>query len=156
MCPRQRRLPPDSMIGLQIAEPYQALNYSTMLTAAAKAALLHEGISPKFHLTIVLTGDAQLQQYNKDFRGKDAPTDVLSFPSGDTQDAYLGDILISHERAVSQSQEAGHSIEQELQLLVVHAVLHLLGYDHATKQEKSRMWAAQSEILKDLGNPLTP
>ena len=106
-------------------------------------------------ITIVLTDDTQLHELNRDYLGVDAPTDVLSFPASEldpeTGSTYLGDILISIPRAAQQAQAAGHPIEAEVQLLVVHGVLHLLGYDHAEADEKARMWAEQSKVLERLG-----
>ncbi|MDO9299874.1 MAG: rRNA maturation RNase YbeY [Anaerolineales bacterium] len=106
-------------------------------------------------MTIVLTDDAQLHELNLEYLGVDAPTDVLSFPAAEsdpeTGAAYLGDILISLPRATQQAQSAGHSVEDEVQLLVVHGTLHLLGYDHAEAGEKARMWQAQAEVMSSLG-----
>lgn len=106
-------------------------------------------------LTVVLTDDAQLQQLNLQFLGVDASTDVLSFPSGDadpeTGQSYLGDVIISVPRARQQAQAGQHRLESELQLLVVHGVLHLLGYDHAEAGPKARMWTAQARVLGSLG-----
>jgi len=110
--------------------------------------------------TILLTGDKQLREMNLKYLDNDAPTDVLSFPAGyvdpDTNVKYLGDILISYERAKAQAAAGGHAVEQELILLVVHGMLHLLGYDHAVPEEKGEMWAVQARILKSLGCPLSP
>ena len=120
---------------------------------AAQAALAHQ--SAQGDLTLVFTDDTQLQNLNRDYLGIDAPTDVLSFPASekdpDTGASYLGDILISIPRAIAQAQAAGQLLEAEVQLLVVHGVLHLLGHDHAEAGEKSRMWAAQDEILQNIG-----
>jgi probable rRNA maturation factor len=106
-------------------------------------------------MTIVLTDDAQLHELNLEYLGVDAPTDVLSFPAAEadpeTGAAYLGDILISLPRATQQAQSAGHSVEDEVQLLVVHGTLHLLGHDHAEAGEKARMWQAQAEVMSSLG-----
>jgi len=106
-------------------------------------------------MTIVLTDDAQLQELNREYLGIDAPTDVLSFPAAEsdpeTGTTYLGDILISIPRATQQAQAAGHSVEDEVQLLVVHGTLHLLGHDHAGAQEKASMWKAQAEVMSGLG-----
>ena len=105
-------------------------------------------------LTILLTGDEQLQRLNRDFLGFDQPTDVLSFPDGDLMregGAYLGDIAISVERAQQQATAGGHNLLDELQLLTVHGVLHLLGHDHADEDEKQAMWTAQSAVLTELG-----
>ncbi len=125
----------------------------SILEQAARAALAHQRVEGD--ITVVLTDDAQLQQLNRDYLEIDAPTDVLSFPSSetdlDTGTHYLGDILISIQRADEQARTAGDSLESEIQLLVVHGTLHLLGYDHAGAGEKKKMWAAQAEILRELG-----
>jgi probable rRNA maturation factor len=126
---------------------------SELVERAALAVLTHQ--SAEGDLSIVLTDDAQLRQLNRDYLGVDAPTDVLSFPSAETDpetDAvYLGDILISVPRAREQAGAAGHPLEAEVQLLVVHGALHLLGHDHAEAEDKSRMWAAQAAILESIG-----
>ena len=126
---------------------------SNLVERAALAALQHQ--SAQGDLTVVLTDEARLQALNRDYLGMDAPTDVLSFPASETDPEtgapYLGDILISVPRAALQARAAGHALEGEVQLLVVHGVLHLLGHDHARAEEKSRMWDAQSEILKSIG-----
>ena len=126
---------------------------SSLLKRAAQAALDHQ--SAMGYLTIVLTDDAQLRELNRDYLGIDAPTDVLSFPSSETDPdsgaPYLGDILLSLPRADSQARAAGHPLADEAQLLVVHGVLHLLGHDHAKVRDKAKMWKAQAEILKSLG-----
>jgi probable rRNA maturation factor len=110
--------------------------------------------------TILLTGDEQIQELNLRYLDVDAPTDVLSFPAGyidpDTNTNYLGDILISFPRAQAQAAAGGHAVEEELRLLVVHGMLHLLDYDHAEPEEKAEMWAVQSLVLKTLGCPLSP
>ena len=122
---------------------------------AAEMTLEHEGASQAVEATLVLTDDDQLHELNHQFLGIDAPTDVLSFPSGevdpDTGSAYLGDVVISYPRAVAQAAAGGHPVEDELQLLAVHGMLHLLGYDHAEEGEKAAMWAAQADVLRSLG-----
>lgn len=126
---------------------------SELIERAGLAALAHQ--SADGELTVVLTDDVQLQQLNRDYLGVDGPTDVLSFPASEmdpeTGTAYLGDVLISVPRAEAQARAAGHPLEAEVQLLVVHGVLHLLGHDHAQAEERARMWAAQAEVLKRLG-----
>jgi probable rRNA maturation factor len=110
--------------------------------------------------TILLTGDEQLHELNLKYLDVDAPTDVLSFPAGyvdpDSNINYLGDILISYPRAQTQAATGGHTVEDELRLLVVHGMLHLLGYDHGDPAEKAQMWAIQARILESLGCPLPP
>ena len=126
-----------------------------LLERAAHATLGHESESLDSDLSIVLTDNEHLQELNLNYLGIDAPTDVLSFPASETDpesgERYIGDILISIPRAQSQAEAAGHPLESEVQLLVVHGTLHLLGHDHADPEEKARMWKAQGEILKSLG-----
>jgi probable rRNA maturation factor len=146
------------MINIEIIPDFRRVFMPDILERAAKAALLQQS-APDADLTLVLTGDTQIQALDREFLGKDAPTDVLSFPACETDPEtgrrYLGDIIISVPHAEAQSNAAGHSLEAELSLLVVHGVLHLLGHDHARAEEKTRMWAAQSEILTQLNIPPT-
>lgn len=145
------------MINLSISDPYLDLVDGGKLEQAALATLQQQGETEEMDLSLVLEDDAQLHQLNKEFLGIDAPTDVLSFPSGEeevdpeTGRFYLGDVVISYPRALEQSAAAGHAVMDELRLLVVHGVLHLLGHDHAEPEEKARMWSAQNEILRGLG-----
>lgn len=135
--------------GLQVSLSHR------LLKIAAQQTLEHQAISKPHAMTILLSDDSQLQKLNRDYLEIDAPTDVLSFPSGETDletgEKYLGDVIISVSRAEQQAMAAGHPLEAEAQLLVVHGVLHLLGFDHAAAGEKNRMWKAQDEILKNLG-----
>jgi probable rRNA maturation factor len=125
------------------------------LQQAARLALQQGGASPQVDLSIVLTDDEEISQLNLQFLGIDAATDVLSFPSGeqdpDTGIPYLGDIIISLPRAQSQAEAGGHTVEDELRLLTVHGVLHLLGFDHAETGDRDHMWRLQDAILEDLG-----
>jgi len=122
---------------------------------AARCTLARAGPSDPADMTVVLTGDEQLHELNLQYLGIDAPTDVLSFPAGDTDpdtgSLYLGDVVISFPRASVQAHAAKKPVETELQLLVVHGVLHLLGYDHEQPDERKRMQAKEKEILKKLG-----
>jgi probable rRNA maturation factor len=124
------------------------------LERAARAVLDLSAI-PEADLSIVLVDDARIQALNRDFLAHDAPTDVLSFPADEpdpeTGRRYLGDVVISLARAEEQARERGHAAEAEMQLLVVHGVLHLLGHDHAEPGEKERMWMAQAQALERLG-----
>lgn len=127
------------------------------LEATAAAALRHEGRPGE--VALILTDDQSIQELNRDFLGEDAPTDVLAFSaleeagpfvSAPEAAGYLGDVIISYPRAVQQAREQGHAVGLELDLLVVHGILHLLGYDHATEEEKSLMWSHQTAILSGL------
>lgn len=120
-----------------------------------EAALRHQARPGE--LTLVVTDDEGIRALNRDFLGIDAPTDVLSFSAQEDSGpfvaapeagGYLGDVILSYPRAIEQAREQGHSTEQELNLLVVHGVLHLLGYDHAGEEEKAVMWAQQEAILE--------
>lgn len=129
------------------------------LRQAALATLRHQGLGGPAELTLVVTDDGTVRRLNRSYRGVDAPTDVLSFGNEEQEgfvtapDAprYLGDVIISFPRAEAQARQAGHSVEAELGLLTVHGVLHLLGHDHAGPGAKAVMWAAQADILRDLG-----
>lgn len=96
----------------------------------------------------LITGDAELRRLNREFRGKDAPTDVLSFPS---LVGGLGDVAISSGRARAQAREFGHTVEQEIQILMLHGVLHLLGMDH--ERDGGRMARAERRWRASLGLP---
>jgi len=127
----------------------------SLIERAVHAALTHQKKSLDVNLSVVLTDNRRLHKLNLDYLGVDASTDVLSFPASEsdpeTGARYIGDILISVPYAAKGAEQAGNSLEAELQLLVVHGVLHLLGHDHAKPKEKSKMWKAQAEILEALG-----
>lgn len=142
------------MIHLHIDGRYAAHKFDRKLKQAVQAALQHQQ-APQAELTVVLTGDARLRALNRQYRGIDKPTDVLSFGDveqmGESGNLYLGDVVISVPRARAQAKAAGHSLSAELQLLAVHGALHLLGHDHATPAQRRKMWAAQDAILQQLG-----
>ncbi len=127
-----------------------------VLETAVITTLQMEAVSSAA-LTILLTDDKHMIQLNHDFRGLNRSTDVLSFPAGNTQldlfeeVPYLGDVAISVPIASEQSQKSGHTLDAELQLLTVHGVLHLLGSDHLSAEDKALMWSKQEEILLILG-----
>jgi probable rRNA maturation factor len=146
------------MISIQSAEGISVESTGEipkLLRRAAQETLEQAGALTRADLSIVITSDDHLQELNLRHLGIDATTDVLSFPAEetdpDTGDLYLGDILISYPSAQAQSETGGHTLQDELQLLVVHGVLHLLGYDHAEPEEKRRMWHAQENILNAIG-----
>lgn len=151
------------MIYLQVSESLlqdlpPLLEDLSFLERAGLEALRLAGVQSS-DLSIVITGDDQLQQLNRQFLGIDAPTDVLSFPADeddpDSGERYLGDVLISYPRAAAQAASGGHPLQDELQLLVVHGVLHLLGYDHAEPAERAHMWEVQAQALESLGSSIT-
>ncbi len=117
-------------------------------------------------VALTFTCNKKIKEVNSEFRGKDTPTDVLSFPQfnftrekkmivrkGDVEDgcAMLGDILISAEKAQEQALEFGHSLERELAYLTVHSMYHLFGYDHMVEEEKAQMREKEEQIMSLLG-----
>ena len=133
--------------------------WEQVLETAVLATLQNQQIFPPAELSVLLTDDSQIQQLNRDYRGVDSPTDVLSFPAGDDMPPipdlprYLGDIAVSVPFAEQQAAASGHALIAELQLLVVHGVLHLLGHDHGELDEKEVMWTAQTAVMTQLGLP---
>lgn len=143
------------MIHILVEPPYDTLVSAEILQRAGLAVLQQTHFDESAEFSVVIDSDEKLRQLNSEFLGNDAPTDVLSFPSEefdpDEQAQYIGDVIISYPRAEAQALTAGHPVINELQLLVVHGTLHLLGHDHAEPEEKAVMWAAQDEILANLG-----
>ena len=151
-------------LDIRIEDPYESDVQPEILLQAAEASLLHQGIEEPCELVVMITGDETLHELNRRHRGVDAATDVLAFPHRTKSptpppfafvDApgfprYLGDVVISFPRAKAQAFEAGNEFPAELQLLVVHGVLHLLGHDDETETGRARMWQAQQEILDSL------
>lgn len=145
-------------IEIQIDEQFQGQVQSAPLRLAALAPLIHQQVEEACDLVVVVTGDEALHALNRRHRDVDAPTDVLAFPdetrgpfvSAPGLPRYLGDVIISFSRAEAQAQEAGHTVQAELQLLTVHGVLHLLGYDDAVGEQRAQMWAVQAEIVEAL------
>ena len=149
-------------IDVQIDEVFEEQVALDGLRAAVEVTLLREGITSA-GVSLMVGSDDLLHQLNLDYRGIDAPTDVLSFSAQeDAEDAaaqfviapealeFLGDVVISFPYAARQASAAGHSTAREMHLLAIHGTLHLLGYDHATAEEEAVMWAKQDEILASL------
>ena len=138
-----------------------------LLDRVISAALEAEGVGLPCEISVLLTDDAGIQQINREMREVDRPTDVLSFPmfelspgekpraewaDPDTGKVFLGDMVISLERANEQAEEYGHSLERELCYLTVHSVLHLLGYDHLDEGPmKRQMREREEKILTEMG-----
>ena len=144
-----------------LSESYEIpLDLQNGIIYAAQTALSYEKQASAANITIALTDDTQLQKLNFEFLQINAPTDVLSFPANErdpeTNERYLGDIIVSYPRALVQAETGGHNVRDELFLLVVHGVLHLLGYDHSEEDEKRVMWEHQSEIITELGSTISP
>ena len=114
----------------------------------AFAGKLRDEVAGGRSFTCLLTRDAELRRLNREFLHKDYPTDVLSFPSG-ARDGFLGEMAISVDRAVELAAGHGHSTGEEIRILMLHGVLHLLGLDHA--RDSGRMRRAETRWRKVLG-----
>lgn len=109
---------------------------------------------PDFSVTFV--SPERIQELNRDYRGVDAVTDVLSFESDGEIDPetgleYLGDIVVCPQQAEKQAEHSGHPFENEICLLVIHGILHLLGYDHMDEEQREEMWERQNMYLDKCG-----
>ena len=136
-----------------------------LITKAVKEALKQEGFDHRTEISVSFIDNEAIHQLNLEYREKDKPTDVLSFPiwekeeleDGSAFDGHavtLGDIIISAEQAKAQAEEYDHSLEREICFLSVHSVLHLLGYDHETSEEDERyMKQKQEDVLIKIGLP---
>ena len=109
------------------------------------------------YMSLLFTGNYEIQVINREYRDKDQPTDVISFAYHETEDFdigpydTLGDIVISLERVVEQAKEYNHSDKRELFYVLTHGILHLLGYDHIEEEDKKEMRAKEEEILGSFG-----
>lgn len=142
----------DITIDLAVEFPLPAAEVEQRLTRAAEATLAREGKGDAA-LTILLTTGEQVHKLNRDFLGEDKTTDVLSFPAGEAMpgmEDYLGDVAIAIPVAQAQAEAGGHSLLDELALLTIHGVLHLLGYDHVAPEEQQAMWQVQDALLAEL------
>ena len=106
-------------------------------------------------LNIIIVDNEKIREINREYRNKDAVTDVISFAFEEVSDfeysdiRFLGEIYISYERCVSQAADYGHSVKREFCYLAVHGLLHLLGYDHMTDEDKKEMRTLEEEILNE-------
>jgi probable rRNA maturation factor len=147
-------------IKIQIDDPFvESINQALIEKAACKTLETKEGYY-SFELGIVITDDENIYKINREYRGVDAPTDVISFALLEGDDSFvmppdntlhLGEVVISYPRAAEQAKEQNHSTERELAWLVTHGVLHLLGYDHENDAERQTMQAIESDILAEIG-----
>ncbi|MGG1230820.1 rRNA maturation RNase YbeY [Bacillus halotolerans] len=121
-----------------------------------------EGVQDQAEVSVTIVTNEDIQQINKEYRGKDTPTDVISFALeeegedeveivGAEMPPVLGDIIISADRTREQAEEYNHSFKRELGFLAVHGFLHLLGYDHMTKEEEEEMFTKQKDLLDAYG-----
>ena len=131
-----------------------------LIRRSCNAVLEYENFDGPAEISVTFVDNARIHELNKQYRDKDAPTDVLSFAldEGDEEpevedgeaEHLLGDVIISAPRAVEQGEEFGHGLTREMTYLAVHGMLHLLGYDHMEEADKRVMRAREEEILREL------
>lgn len=132
-----------------------------LVGSVIQTAMKVENIDESSEVSISFVNDEQIQELNREYRQKDEPTDVLSFPMNEGEDVdvdfgdgmpqLLGDVIISIPRVEAQAKEYGHDFKRELCFLAVHGFLHLIGYDHETEAEEAIMFKKQEEILDKHG-----
>ncbi len=142
-------------VHIQVDRTYRSQVDVHDLREVVLRALTQEGVAAA-ELTVVVTDAESVRRLNRTYRGVDAPTDVLSFPLREEAPElpseafplpYLGDVIVALPVAERQARTYGRPLQEELRLLVVHGVLHLLGYDHSTPEEEAIMWRKQEQIL---------
>ncbi len=151
---------------LQIDEPFQTQVESEPIARALQLTLNFfkqtsgSGLVAAGSVTIVVTDNDTIQELNAQYRGIAAPTDVLSFENSPDPDfpeldevdrGHLGDVIIAFPVAQAQALAAGHTPQNEVVLLAVHGLLHLLGFDHDTPENKEKMWSTQRQVMAELG-----
>jgi probable rRNA maturation factor len=147
-------------IGIHVEEEFRGVVDGGWVKKIARQILKAEGVAPPYEVSLVFTDSETVKQLNRDYRGVDEPTDVLAFymlPQKEADDSFalppdgvtrLGEVIISYPRAVEQAKEQGHSTERELALLIIHGILHLLGYDHEEPEEEAEMRTREKALLE--------
>ncbi|TPE50209.1 rRNA maturation RNase YbeY [Amaricoccus solimangrovi] len=151
------------LVDLVIEEPrWEALGLGPLAEAAARRALEAAGLDPAAHeLSLLACDDARIAELNADFRGKPKPTNVLSWPAfegevpapdpEDPEPLFLGDLALAYETCAREAEAGGISLADHATHLVVHGILHLLGYDHEMEDEADAMESFETKILASLG-----
>ncbi len=147
-------------LSIQIEEPFVGLVAEDWLRRAAELTLVAAGLSSPVELGLVIADDDTVRELNRSYRGVDDTTDVLAFalsqPGNEggehfimppDKTLHLGEIFISYRQAERQAEEQHHPLERELALLVIHGVLHLLGYEHERPEAEQRMRAMEAKVL---------
>ena len=159
MTPPQRALAAPR-IDVRIASPFRAAVRAAWLGAIARQVLAADSVAAPAHVGIVVADDETVRELNQRFLGLDEPTDVLSFGLAAAdgspfalppeEEASLGEVVIAYPTAFRQAEEAGRPIEAEVAHLLVHGLLHLLGYDHERSEDEGAMRRREEEILAGL------
>jgi probable rRNA maturation factor len=147
-------------IEISVEEKFRGRVDQGWVRRIAQTVLEAEGVAYPYEVSMVFTDSETVQQLNRDYRGVDEPTDVLAFymlPQGEGDDSFafppdevtrLGEVIISYPQAIEQAREQGYPPERELALLIVHGILHLLGYDHEEPEEEDEMRKKEKELLE--------
>ncbi|MBQ2510503.1 MAG: rRNA maturation RNase YbeY, partial [Erysipelotrichaceae bacterium] len=132
-------------------------DYYSLLEEYYRRTLKELGLNDDYDLSVILCGPVTIRKINREYRGIDRVTDVISFALLDEEDDYsfddrveLGDIFINRKKVHEQAEEYGHSLKREFLFLFVHGLLHLFGYDHMNEEEEKRMFSLQKKIIGDL------
>jgi len=133
------------------------------LRSVAEQVLVTEGVGSSVELGLVIASQERVQELNRSYRGKDEPTDVLAFSTREEIGAdfppfvqppdgvlHLGEVIISYPQVIIQAKENQHSVKKEIAILVIHGVLHLLGYEHNKPELERQMKAREAEILSHI------
>lgn len=146
------------MLTLIVPNSYAKHLDQKRLSLAWEVSLKQLKLPTKASATLRITNNALIRQFNLNWRDENAVTDVLSFENAytdpETGEEYLGDIIISFQKAKQQAQLGGHPVQTEIEMLFVHGILHLVGYDHGDKEEWQAMTDIQNTILEKIANPL--
>ena len=153
-------------INVLIDEGLERCIDAVWLHRVAERVLVAQGVSSNAELGLVIAGQEKVRQLNRDYLGKDGPTDVMAFsmlPEQSTQEMprtdflpfvmppdgvlHLGEVIISYPQAVTQAEEHQHSVKREIAILIIHGILHLLGYEHDKPALKRKMTAREADIL---------
>ncbi len=153
------------------AEKKLDLDYESIINEVVEKSLDVENCPYEVELNVIITDNEGIKEINLEYRGIDAPTDVLSFPlidyvtpsdfshveedadsyfNPETGELLLGDIIISVDKVIDQAAEYGHSMKRELAFLVAHSMMHLFGYDHMEEEERLLMEKKQEHVLEEL------
>jgi probable rRNA maturation factor len=125
-----------------------------LLKKIAVVCLDIEDYGLDWEISVSFVTNDEIRELNKEYRGKDEPTDVLSFPFEDEfriGEKMLGDIVISTEKVLQQAKDLGHSLQREISYLAVHSMFHLMGYDHLDAEERKEMRLKEKRAMKELG-----
>ena len=147
-------------VGISIDDGFQGVVDGGWAKKIVRQVLKAEGVTSPYEVSLVIADSETVRQLNRDYRGVNEPTDVLAFsmlPQKGTDSSFplppdgftrLGEVIISYPQAVAQAKAQGHPPERELALLIIHGILHLLGYDHEEPEEESKMRDRENELLE--------